>query len=79
MPLSVKMFFIFVHRTVLKHLLMQPRYVCTLKMGYCSLSCGWMEVRINNADNINVYITDKSGYWNILPENMRLIPQSVFL
>jgi hypothetical protein len=24
---------------------MQPRYVCTLKMGYCSLSCGWMGIR----------------------------------
>jgi hypothetical protein len=32
---------------------MQPRYVCTLKMGYWSLSCGWMEIRFN----IDSYIT----------------------
>jgi hypothetical protein len=35
---------------------MQPRYVCTLKMGYCLLSCGWMEIRFNIASYITVSI-----------------------
>jgi hypothetical protein len=35
---------------------MQPRYVCTLKLGYCSLSCGWMEIRVNIPSNITVCI-----------------------
>jgi hypothetical protein len=34
--------------------LIQTRYVCTLKMGYCSLSCGWMEIRFNIASYITV-------------------------
>jgi hypothetical protein len=35
---------------------MQPRYVCTHKLGYCSLSCGWMEIRLNIASYITVCI-----------------------
>jgi hypothetical protein len=26
---------------------MQKRYVCTLKMAYCSLTCGRMEIKFN--------------------------------
>jgi hypothetical protein len=35
---------------------MQPRYVCTLKMGYWSLSCGRMEKWFNIASYITVCI-----------------------
>jgi hypothetical protein len=46
------------HRTLLKNLmLMQPRYVCSLKKGYYSFSCGWMEIRFNIASYITVYVT----------------------
>jgi hypothetical protein len=70
----------FMHRTVWQHLLfIQPRYVCTLKMGYCSKSCGWMEIRFNIGSYITVYITHKLGCWNILWENLQFISQSVFL
>jgi hypothetical protein len=26
---------------------MQSRYACTLKMGYCSLSCGCIDIKLN--------------------------------
>jgi hypothetical protein len=48
-------------------------------MGYFSPSCGLIEVRINIASNINVYVTTKWGYCNVFQENMHLISQSVFL
>jgi hypothetical protein len=40
---------------------MQPRYICTLKIGYCSLNCGWKGIRFNFASYIIVYVTHKSG------------------
>jgi hypothetical protein len=53
---------------------MQPRHVCTLKMGYWSLSCGWMEIRFNIASYITVCI----GCWNVFWDDLHFISQSVF-
>jgi hypothetical protein len=51
------MCFIFMTELCKKHLvLMQQRYVCTLKMGYWSLSCVWMEMRLHIASYITVCI-----------------------
>jgi hypothetical protein len=53
---NVKMCSIFMHRTVLKHLLLlQPRYVCAHKMAYSSLTGGWMEIKFNI--NLQQYTT----------------------
>jgi hypothetical protein len=58
---------------------MQPRYVCSLKMGYSSFSCGWMEIRFNIASYITVYVTYKSGCWNVFHDNLHFHSQPVFL
>jgi hypothetical protein len=58
---------------------MQPRYVCTLKMGYCSLSYGGIEIRFTIASYITVYVTHKSVCWNVFRENLHILSQSVFL
>jgi hypothetical protein len=60
-------------------MLMQPSYVCSLKMGYSSLSCGWMKIRFNIASYITVYVTYKSGCWNVFHDNLHFASQPVFL
>jgi hypothetical protein len=52
----------------------------TLKMGYWSLSCGWMEIYSTLLlTSLSVYVTHRSGCWNVFPENLHFISQSVFL
>jgi hypothetical protein len=48
-------------------------------MGYCSLSCGWMEIRFDISSYITVYVTHKSVCWNVCQENLHFVSQSVFL
>jgi hypothetical protein len=74
-------------------MLMQPRYVCSLKMVYSSFSCGWIAIRSNIASyiivysnrmhsptiKIIVYVTHKSGCWNVFHHNLPFTSQPLFL
>jgi hypothetical protein len=38
-----------------------------------------MKIRFNIASYMTVYVTHKSGWWNVFIENFHFISQSVFL
>jgi hypothetical protein len=86
MPLTVNTCSIFIQSTYKHLILMQPRYVCTLKMGYCLLSCGWLEMKLNILLQqyttlllTSLYVTHKSDWWNVFRENLHFISQSLIL